>query len=135
SRYIATLDVLRSALRSANDAAGRAVQRLDEAASSVKAPWLVGTFVLLVHLLPRVVLGKHSIITTHDGLDSDILYRVLLAKPGRLFDYSGEIPELLNGVPRLAYPTGASLSALLFFLFDPYWAYVILEQAVHGIGF
>lgn len=135
SRYIATLDVIRSALRSANDALGKVVHRLDEAASSSKAPWLVGTFVLLVHLLPRVVLGKHSVITTHDGLDSDILYRVLLAKPGRLFDYAGEIPELLNGVPRLAYPTGVSLSALLFFLLDPYWAYVTLEQAVHGIGF
>lgn len=135
SRYIATLDVIRSVVRSANGLVGRAVQRLDEAASSPKAPWLVGAFVLLVHLLPRVVLGKQSIVTTHDGLDSDILYRVLLAKPGRLFDYAGEIPELLNGVPRLAYPTGVSLSALLFFLLDPYWAYVTLEQVVHGIAF
>lgn len=112
-----------------------AAGRLDGWASTKGAVWWTCGAVALVHLLPRIVLGTRSIVTTHDGLDSDFLYRVLLTKPGRMFDYGGEIPELLNGVPRVAYPTGASISALLFALMPPFWAYVALEQAVHVIGF
>jgi hypothetical protein len=101
-------------------------------------PWATWAFCFLVvgiHLLPRAVLGTSSIVTIHDCLDSDFLYRVLIGKPGRLLDYGVEIPELLNGVPRVGYPTGLSISAWLFALLPPFSAYVVLEQVVHVIGF
>lgn len=109
--------------------------RLERLTSTARSTWVACLLVMAIHLLPRVVLGQRSIVTIHDCLDSDFLYRVLISKPGRLFDYSAEIPELLNGVPRVGYPTGFSISAWLFALLPPFPAYVVLEQVVHVIGF
>jgi Protein of unknown function (DUF6044) len=109
--------------------------RVSELISGVGPVTWACAVVALVHLVPRLILGTRSIVTVHDNLDSDFLYQILITKPGRMFDNAGEIPELLNGVPRLAYPTGASLSAVLFALLPPFWAYVVLEQAVHVVGF
>lgn len=91
--------------------------------------------VFVVHLIPRVVLGGNGIITMHDSLDSDFLYRVLMTAPGRVLNYDAIIPEILNGVPRVAFPTGLGISGLLFSAFRPFNAYCVLEQVVHGIGF
>jgi hypothetical protein len=92
-------------------------------------------FVLFVHLLPRLVLGERSIVALHDNLDSDFIYRVLINRPGKLFDYHSQIPELLGGLPRAVYPSALKLSSLTFALFTPFWAYVVLELAVRAIAF
>lgn len=109
--------------------------RVTRLVASIPLPMWAYLLVLFVHMLPRVVLGGNSIITIHDGLDSDFLYRVLMTKPGRVLNYDTIIPEILNGVPRVAFPTGLGISGLLFSLFRPFNAYCVLEQVVHGVGF
>jgi hypothetical protein len=90
---------------------------------------------LLVHLLPRVLLGERSYINIHDNLDSDFLYRVLIAAPDRFMNYGATIPELLSGLPRLVYPPPFKLSSLLFFALPTFWAYVVLDALVRTIAF
>jgi hypothetical protein len=90
---------------------------------------------LLVHLLPRVLLGERSYINIHDNLDSDFLYRVLIAPPDRFMNYDAIIPELLSGLPRLVYPSPFKLSSLLFFALPTFWAYVVLDALVRTIAF
>lgn len=86
--------------------------------------------VLLVRALPRLILLEHSFVTIHDNLDSDFVYRVLITQPGRLFDGDGIIPEMMGGQPRWTFPAGPKLSSLIFWLFRPFWAYVVLEGLV-----
>jgi YHS domain-containing protein len=91
---------------------------------------LLGVLVVLARGVPRWVLGEDSFVTIHDNLDSDFMYRVLIGKPGRLFDYDGIIPEVMGGLPRWTFPSGAKLSSLIFHWFEPFTAYCLLEQIV-----
>jgi hypothetical protein len=104
--------------------------------TSTRLFWFALAGTLFVHLLPRLVLGDRSFVIVHDNLDSDFIYRVLIARPGRLFDYHGTIPELMSGViPRSVFPPATKLSSLLFWLLPPFWAYVCLEMCVRLLAF
>lgn len=88
---------------------------------------LVLALVALVRLVPRLVLMEDSYIGIHDNLDSDFVYRVLIAKPGRPFDGDAVVTELLGGQARWTYPSSLKFGSFLFWLFPPFWAYVVEE--------
>jgi len=97
--------------------------------------WVGLALVALVHLLPRLILGRDSYVTIHDNLDIEFVLRVLAAQPGRIFSPEAQVPELMGGLPRASYPTGANLSTLAFLLFPPFVAYVVLELLARVAAF
>jgi hypothetical protein len=102
-------------------------------ANAIELAFVLG-MVCAVHLLPRLWLGQDSFVTIFDNLDSDLVYRVLIAKPGRLLNPDAFIPELVGGLPRWTYPSGLKLGALLFWALPTFWAYVVLETIVAALG-
>lgn len=90
--------------------------------------------VLVVRLVPRLLLGEGSFVTIHDNLDSDFVYRILINAPGRLFDGSSIVTEMVGGTPRWTYPSGFKFSSILFGIFPPFWAYVVLESWVSAMA-
>jgi hypothetical protein len=102
-------------------------------ANAIELAIVLGS-VLVVHLLPRLLLGQDSFVTIFDNLDSDLVYRVLTAKPGRLLDGHAVVSEMVGGLPRWTYPSGLKLGSILFWLFPPFTAYVVLETVVATTG-
>jgi hypothetical protein len=87
-----------------------------------------------LHLLPRLVLRHHSYLTVHDNLDSDLLYRVIASRDGRMFSSHAIVTELLGGLPRWDYPSPFKLGTLLCWLLPTFWAYVTLEAIVRAVA-
>jgi hypothetical protein len=96
----------------------------------------IGTLlVFIVYLLPRVILGKDSFVTINDNLDSEIIWRVVLAKSGLAFKFSGNIEQIMNGIPREFLVSGYNLATGIYLIFEPFIAYVINEILVHLVAF
>ena len=96
----------------------------------------IGTLlVFIVYLLPRVILGKDSFVTINDNLDSEIIWRVVLAKSGLAFKFSGNIEQIMNGIPREFLVSGYNLATGFYLVFEPFIAYVINEILVHLVAF
>lgn len=98
---------------------------------------ILGSIAVLIYCMPWIYYGPSSYIRIHDGLDSLLVYFKLLAEGNFLFSpnsaYVGEIFK--NGMPRISYPNEISIVTALFYLFDPYWAYVLNQVIIRLIAF
>jgi hypothetical protein len=106
----------------------------DESTLEVRQLACVTAAVVGLHLLPRLLLGRHTHFTLHDNLDSDMLFRVLIARDHRMFAPNAIIPEIFGGLPRWDYPSPFKLGSMLFWLLPTFWAYITLEAVVRAFA-
>ncbi len=88
----------------------------------------IGLCGVVLSLFPYLLLGESSIIPYHDQLDGELLAYMFQAK--YLFDGRGIIPEFLGGAAKSALIPPAPLAVLLFKVFTPFVALVLMQ----GIG-
>jgi hypothetical protein len=100
-----------------------------------KYGFAVGILVVLLHALPYIILGQDSHISIHDNLDSAFIYYVILARGAQVLNYHSVIEQVMNGIPRMCFPSGLSVVTWLFLFFKPFVAYVINELLVHLFAF
>lgn len=96
--------------------------------------FLFGLLAVLLSNIPFFILGMDSIIPYHDQLDGEIIAYIYRAK----YLFSGDlIPEFLNGASKNTLTPPAPLAVLLFRIFRPFTAYMILQimgQLVAYVG-
>ena len=85
---------------------------------------LVGIVLCLASMFPFFVLGENSIITYNDQLDGELITYILNAK--HLFEGLDTYPELMNGIPAAGMISPAPLFVLLFKVFKPFTAFLIM---------
>ena len=87
--------------------------------------------------IPAFFLGSDYYLTIHDNLDSEVSNLAILKESGMLLQWSGDtlIPQIFNGLPRWYIHSEFSFIRVLFYFFDPFWAYLINSALVRVIGF
>jgi hypothetical protein len=95
-----------------------------------------GLCIVLLYLVPLVLLGENSLISIHDNLGHfHPLYKIL-AEDGHIFASNHtQIPNLLNGVPRLSFGTEFNVYLWLFYFLGPFYAYVANMFFIHFLAF
>jgi hypothetical protein len=99
---------------------------------------ILAVVLFLGYLALYVMQGSHAIFTIHDNLDSEFVYRVLLAKSGQIFSWSNAstIPQVMNGLPRNAFNANAlNVVSWLFVALPPIWAYLFNFVLVKIVAF
>ncbi|MDR2044025.1 MAG: DUF6044 family protein [Clostridium sp.] len=89
--------------------------------------WLfpLGLLIVCAYFLPNLILGEHFSVNYHDQLDGEVLAYMLQAK--HLFSGSGVFPELMNGIPSAGLTPPAPFGVLLYRLFPPVAAFVLMQ--------
>lgn len=96
----------------------------------------IAVSLILLYLSPLVVLGEDSHVRIHDNLDSNVVWYKILAESGKEFAPSNaEIPNMMNGLPRISLGSQFKLYVLLFNWFDPFTAYTINMVLIRFIAF
>ena len=93
-------------------------------------------FLVFLYLLPYYVLNQNVPVVIHDNLDSyGVMYKILV-ESGKLFSPNGEtISIVMDGLPRLSFPSEWNFFTLLYYLFEPFTAYVVNLTLLHFIAF
>ena len=100
-----------------------------------KQIFIIGFLAVVLSFIPYLILGMDSIIPYHDQLDVEFVNYMYRAK--YLFSGENRIPEFLNGAAKTAMTPPAPLAVLLFKVFSPFTAYMILQficQIVSYVG-
>lgn len=95
--------------------------------------FLIGLAVVLLSMVPYLILGENAIIPYHDQLDGELLAYIYQAK--YLFSGNGVIPEFLGGAAKTALTPPAPLAVLLFRVFPPFAALVLLQMLGQAVGY
>lgn len=91
---------------------------------------------VLLHLAPYYIFGQNVFIGIHDTFESNVVWYKILTESGMLFAGPNEIvPIIMNGLPRISFGSEFNVLIWLFYLFDPYTAYVLNLTAMHLVGF
>jgi len=85
---------------------------------------VAGCILCVLSMLPFFILGERSIITYNDQLDGELITYILNAK--HLFEGREYYPELMNGIPVAGMISPAPLFVLLFKIFKPFTAFMIM---------
>jgi len=97
---------------------------------------LVACLVLIGYLLPYFILGEDTHIREHDNLDSNIVWYKLLAESGQIVTLTDTtLPNVINGLPRSALPSGFDAVVWLYVLFEPMTAYTISQTIMRFAAF
>jgi hypothetical protein len=91
---------------------------------SPKTLFIFGFLVLLLSYIPMIILGTDSFVYYHDQLDGEIIAYIYRAK--YLFSGNNMIPEFMNGADKTSLIAAAPFAILLFRLFSPFTAYMLL---------
>ncbi|HEU5139333.1 MAG TPA: DUF6044 family protein [Bacillales bacterium] len=99
--------------------------------------WVVlAIFFIIVYLSPLFILGTDAHVRVHDQLDSAVIWYKILADSGEIFAPNGaEIPNMMNGLPRVSLGTQFKLLLWLFVWFPPFVAYTINAVLVRFVAF
>lgn len=103
---------------------------------SVPFRWSLAIFVLT--LWAYVWQGSNAWWTIHDGIDSEVSFRVLPLHAGVLFSTSNDalVPQVMNGLPRNSFNASSfNFISLLFALLPAAWAYLINTVLVKLVAF
>ncbi|MEC5423046.1 DUF6044 family protein [Virgibacillus sp. C22-A2] len=96
----------------------------------------IACLVIIAYLLPYYILGEDTHIRVHDNLDSNIVWYKLLAESGQIFTLSDvALPNVINGLPRSALPSGFDAMVWLYILFEPMTAYAIGQTIMRFAAF
>ena len=92
--------------------------------------------VIFLYLYSFFVNNWDIVVYRHDNLDSNIVLYKLLADTGTFFSTNSTvIPNIMNGVPRVVLPSEFNVVSLLYYLFEPIYAYIINEMLIRLIAF
>jgi hypothetical protein len=102
-----------------------------------KASFAVACTILFVYFLPFVLEWDSSIVTVHDNLDGPFNYYITLALEGKTFALNpdAKIESIMHGLPRMFFPSGFNVLAILCVVFPPYVAFLLNFILVHSIAF
>ncbi len=91
---------------------------------------------VLFHLAPYYIFGQNVFIGVHDTFESNVVWYKVLTESGMLFSGPNEIvPIIMNGLPRISFGSEFNVLIWLFYLFEPFTAYVLNLTAMHLVGF
>lgn len=100
-----------------------------------KQIFIIGFIAVVLSFIPYLILGEDSIIPYHDQLDVEFINYMYQAK--YLFHGENVVPEFLNGAAKTAMTPPAPLAVLLFKIFTPFTAYMVLQficQIISYVG-
>ena len=98
-----------------------------------KQMFYAGLAMVILSYIPYLLLGENSIVPYHDQLDGEIIAYIYQAK--YLFSKGNTIPEFLNGASKTALTVPAPLALILFKIFSPFLAYMILQFSCHVVSY
>ncbi|SDJ02708.1 DUF6044 family protein [Alteribacillus bidgolensis] len=97
---------------------------------------IIGCIGLLVYLSPLVILGEGSHVRIHDNLDSNLIWYKTLVESGKIFaENDAQIPNMMNGLPRVSLDSEWNVYVLLFYLFEPFTVITINAFLMRFIAF
>ncbi|QOR62201.1 DUF6044 family protein [Sulfurovum sp. ST-21] len=112
------------------------MKQIEYLINNKKTFYLLALFILFFYFLPYFIYGKHIFLVQYDNLDSNIIWYKILAENHMGFTASDTIiPNMMNGLPRIAYPGELSLLYLFYNLFEPLTAYIINDILIHTVAF
>lgn len=97
-------------------------------------PWVLFAASMLIYL----VHGPNAYWMIHDGLDSEVSFRILPLRAGQMFsaDNAAIVPQVMNGIPRNCFNASSfNAVSLLFAALSPAWAYLLNFLIVKSIAF
>ena len=87
-----------------------------------------------LYLLPFLILRQNAHFPINDNLDW-ITGWIMLANSAQALSLEGQIPQVMNGVPRSSMPSGFNVITWLYMIFPPFQAYLINFIIVHSVAF
>lgn len=94
---------------------------------------VLGGLAAILYMIPFLILGEESVINYHDQLDGELIGYILNAK--YLFKCVEVFPEIMNGIPVEGLAMPAPGLVILFYLFDPFVAFMIAQFFVVAVAF
>ena len=91
--------------------------------------------ILFLYVAPFIVLGQDSFVLIHDMLDHHISKYKTLAESGLIFANSNNQLDMYMNAPRVAFGNEIKFVFWLFYLFEPFNAYVINQILIRVIAF
>ena len=106
-------------------------------AKSMKYIFWIGIACVFITHLPFLILGEASYVMTHDNLDSELVYLILLKMSNNLIGSSetGIVPNIFNGIHRDFFHSEFNVIRLLFYYLPAFWAYVLNSLIIRLLGF
>jgi len=97
--------------------------------------FLIALLIVFIQLSPIVFLGKSVYLTIPDGLEYLPMHNYI-AHSGKLFASNNEIlPHLMNGLPRVSFPSEWNVQVWLYYFLDPFYAYSLNLFILHFVAF
>ena len=97
--------------------------------------FFIALVLVFIQLSPIVFLGKDVYLTIQDGLEYLPIYNYI-AHSGKLFVSNYEIlPHLMNGLPRVSFPSEWNVQVWLYYFLDPFYAYSLNLFILHYVAF
>lgn len=92
---------------------------------------------LLLQVLPYLILRGNSYIRLHDTLEGELIWYHLLNTTHNLLNFSSAavVAPVMNGLTRLAFHSGLSLTALWIHVFGTQGGYIFNYILLHGLAF
>lgn len=96
--------------------------------------FFIGSFITSLYMLPYIILGENMYICDHDFLDSHQAYLKVLKDNDSLWSLNGIFPSM-DGVPVAGFDSLYPLRLLIYYLFEPYTAFLIGDWIARIVGF
>lgn len=97
---------------------------------------ILSLIVIALYVSPYFLLGEDAHIRIHDNMDSNIVWYKLLAESGHIFALKDVmLPNIINGLPRSALPSGLDAVVWLYVIFPPMIAYGIGQTIMRLVAF
>ena len=92
--------------------------------------------IIILYLSPLFILGQKSNILIHDNLDIGVVGFKILSESGHIFgSLDATIPNIMNGLPRNCLGSEFNVILWLYYLLEPFTAYIVNITLVHFIAF
>ncbi len=94
------------------------------------------TIIIFLYAYGFIAPSGDTIIPVHDNLDSEFAIRMLLSDTNTWFSTNKTIiPNIMNGIPRIALPSEFNITSNLYYFVNSEKAYVINELLIRIIAF
>ena len=101
-----------------------------------KMLYFAATAVLVVYFAPLFIQGRDAAIIAYDLLDSSHVWYKVLAHSKMIFaDSYAVVPNMMDGLPRLSYPSEFDFILWLYYFLDDFTAYVVNNILIHTTAF
>ncbi|MCX7744320.1 MAG: DUF6044 family protein [Flavobacteriales bacterium] len=99
--------------------------------------WIISCIIMMLHFIPYLILWDEAYIRLHDTLEGEWIWLDILKKSGVAWkiDPQATIPQVMNGIPRNAFPTAYNFNYLFVEIFGTYTGYILNRTFIHLFGF